>query len=107
MFLPERYRRNPPQRRPSPPASSTEPAAPDTDALPRPAEFEEREPNAWDEADELAAMSDADFYQQLRQDIAGVKEGSVPSVVDAMRPPLKDRPWGKRHKRRDKHGQAF
>jgi len=74
-----------------------------------PAEFEEEpgEPDAWDEADELAAMSDADFYQSLRQDISGVREGNILSIVAAQRPSPKDRPWGRRHKRRDRNGKAF
>src|SRR5215467_4485612 len=115
MFLPERYRRNPPQRRPVAPEIPTDnrtvqkcihglgrscsacdeagewiPASSDNAV--------DRAPDAWDEADELAAMSDADFYRQLRQDVAGVREGSVPSITDAMRPTIKDRPWGPRHK---------
>ena len=73
-----------------------------------PAEFdEEPEPDAWDEADELAAMSDADFLRQLRADVEGVREGLVPSMTDAMRPALKDRPWSPRRKRRDRYGRAF
>ena len=82
---------------------------PDADALPETAtEFdEELEPDAWDEADELAAMSDADLYRQLRQDVTSVREGSVRSITDAMCPALKDRPWSPRRKRRDRHGKAF
>jgi len=65
------------------------------------------EPDALDEADELVAMSDADFYRQARADIAGVREGLIPSIVATQRQSPKDRPWGKRHKRRDRHGKAF
>jgi hypothetical protein len=55
----------------------------------------------------LVAMSDADFYRQARADIEGVREGLIPSIVAAQRQSPKDRPWGKRHKRRDRHGKAF
>jgi len=65
------------------------------------------EPDAHDEADKLAAMPDADFYRQLRQDVEGVAAGLVTSITDAVRSPLKDRPWSRRHKRRDRHGKAF
>ena len=106
MFLPERYRRDPPQRRPSP--AAPEPTTADDDSPPEPAEFdEEAEPDAWDEADELTAMSDEDFYRQLRQDVAGVREGSVPSITDAVRPTIKDRPWSPWRKRSDRHGRDF
>jgi len=65
------------------------------------------EPDAHDEADKLAAMPDADFLRQLRADLEGVREGLVPSMADAMRPALKDRPWSPKHKRRDRYGRAF
>ena len=54
MFLTERYRRNPPQR----PSTSA--------ADPLPADDSPSEPDAWDEADELAAISHDDFLRQLR-----------------------------------------
>jgi len=60
-----------------------------------------------DAADEEAELSDAEFYRQLRQDVAGVREGSVPSITNAMRPPIEDRPWSPRRKRRDRQGKAF
>jgi hypothetical protein len=73
-----------------------------------PAEFdEEAEPDAWDEADELAAMSDADFYRQLRADVEGVRAGTVPSIAAAQRPSPKDRLRSRRYKRRDRYGKAF
>ena len=101
MFLPERYRRNP-QRRTSPTPLSPEP----NDDLPETEEFdEESESNAWDEADELAAMSDGEFYKSLRRDIDAVAAGELAGFRE--KPKLKDRPWGRRHKRRDRHGNAF
>ena len=102
MFLPERYRRNP--SRPSRPAP--EPAT-DDDCPPEP--DLNAEDGAGDDPDAEAAeaeLSDAAFYQSLRQDITGCREGSVPSITDAMRPALKDRPWGPRHKRRDRYGKT-
>ena len=64
------------------------------------------EPDALDEADEFVAMSDADFYRQARAEIDGVREGTLPSIADAQRPPLQQRPCPKR-KRRDRHGKVF
>jgi hypothetical protein len=52
-------------------------------------------------------VSDADFLRSLQADVDGVREGTVQSMTDAMRAPLKDRPWGRRHKIRDKHGRAY
>jgi len=73
-----------------------------------PAEFDkEPEPDAWDEADELAAMSDADFYRQLRQDVAGVKEGSVPSIADTEHKVRQMRPWSKKLHPRDRYGNRL
>jgi len=113
MFIPSRNVWHPLRRStralapPSEPLDQEEPS-PDPDALPEPAEFdEEPDIDAWDAADELAAMSDADFLRQLRADVEGVREGLVPSMTDAMRPVIKDRPWGRRHKRRDHYGRAF
>ena len=74
---------------------AAEPADPDTDPV------EEQT-----DAEHDAALSDADFLKALRQDVQGVREGVVPSIVAAMRPALQDRPWSKRRKRRDKHGKA-
>jgi hypothetical protein len=96
-MLPERWRRNPPQRRPGATEQPLgEPIAliddPDL-ALDAPIE---------DEPEEEPELSDADFLCQLRADVAGVREGLVPSIAEAMRPALKNRPWSKRHKRRDR-----
>jgi hypothetical protein len=96
MFLAERFRRNPPQRSPTAPEPRT-----DDDSAPEP---EVGQPDvlddadAWDEADELAAMPDADFLRELRADVLDVREGLVPSITDAIRLSPKDRPWGPRHK---------
>ena len=65
------------------------------------------EPDALDEADELVAMSDADFYRQARADIEGVREGLIPSIVATQRQSPKDRPWGKRYKVRNRRGVAY
>jgi len=106
MFLPERYRRNPSQRRPSPAA----PEPPTAGASPtEPAEFdqEDAEPDEGQLPDEEAALSDAEFYKQLRRDVEDVSAGLVRSITDAMRPALKNRPWSKRHKIRDRRGVAY
>jgi len=108
MFLPERYRRNPPQRRPSLAA----PEPPTADAIPAETDFDAKD-GAWDDSDEEqltdeeAELSDAEFYQSLRRDVAGCREGSIPSITDAMRPPIQNRPWSPRRKRRDRYGRAF
>ena len=104
MFIPSRNVWHPLGRAPRKQAPSPEP--------PEPTQFDEKpdldpDPNAWDEADALAAMPDADFYQSLRQDITGVREGSIPSIVAEQRPSPKDRPWSKRHKIRDRRGVAY
>jgi hypothetical protein len=69
------------------------------------------EPNAFDEADELAEMSDQDFYAMLRRDVKGVRDGSVISMAEAeaakaARSP-KDRPWSRRRKARDRYGRVL
>ena len=99
MFIPERYRRNPPQR---PPSSVPEPA--DADSLSEPEDIED--PVEQDEPEDVE-LSDAEFYQSLRRDVAGCREGSIPSITDAMRPPIQNRPWSPRRKRRDRYGRAF
>ena len=86
MFLPERYRRNPPIRRPVAPERPI-----DADA--------DTERNAWDEADELASMPDDDFYRQLRQDVDRVAAGEVPGGRENVHPVTKPR-----RVRRDKRG---
>jgi len=104
MFLPERYRRNP-WRRPS-----TVAAEPPTDGVNTPEPDLEAEAGDWDDPDaedEEAELSDAEFYQSLRRDVAGCREGSIPSITDAMRPPIQNRPWSPRRKRRDRYGRAF
>jgi len=55
--------------------------------------------------DEPAELSDTDFYRQLRQDVDGVAAGGVEPGHKAPAP--KDRPWGKRHKRRDRYGRVI
>ena|SRR5215469_9110290 len=113
MFIQSRNVWHPKGRASAKPSLQPEPLdrddpTPDADALPEPSEFhEEPEPDAWGEADELAVMSDEDFYRQLRQDVTGVRQGSVPSITDAMRPPIQNRPWSPRRKRRDRYGRAF
>jgi len=109
MFIPARNTWHPLGRAPSKQAPSPEPPNQD-----EPTEFdqdqEELEGVEPDEAqllDEDAELSDADFYRQMRADIEGVRAGMVPSMTDAMRPPIQDRPWSPRRKRRDRHGKAF
>jgi len=58
-------------------------------------------------ANEEAELSDVEFYQSLRRDVVGCREGSVPSITDAMRPPLKDRPWSKKRYPRDRYGNRL
>jgi hypothetical protein len=94
MFIPERYRRNP-ARVPT--------LAPDTSAFDD-EHFEHETPEIDADEDEL---TDDDFLRQLRTDVEGVRDGTVKSIVGAMRPPLKDRPWGRRHKRRDRNGRVI
>lgn len=80
---------------------------------PEPLEEEEieEESTAWDEADALEAISDADFYSLLRGDIDRVRSGELPSggeveaAADARRP--KDRPWSPRRKARDRYGRPL
>jgi len=98
MFLPER-------RRPSL-AEPEAPAADDDDSLSELAALDE-EPDAWDEADELAAMPDADFLRQLRAEVEGVRAGIVPAGRESEHPAPKDRPWSPKRKRRDRYGRAF
>jgi hypothetical protein len=50
---------------------------------PEPLEDIDEEPDVLDEADALAAMPFDEFYQQLRADIDGVREGSLTSIADA------------------------
>jgi hypothetical protein len=76
-----------------------EPAEPDAEQLEQDETTESNE--------EEAELSDAAFLKSLRQDVEGVREGLIPSIVAAQRPSPKDRPWGQRHKRRDRHGKAF
>jgi hypothetical protein len=56
---------------------------------------------------EEPTLSDAEFLRGLRADMEGVRDGTVQSIADATRPPIKQRPWGRRHKIRDKHGRAY
>jgi hypothetical protein len=56
---------------------------------------------------EEGQLTDETFMKALCKDVEGVRSGVVQSMTDAMRPALKDRPWGPRHKVRDKHGKAF
>ena len=102
-MLPERWRRNPPQRPapklPTDDASTLEPDVAD-------------EPNADDDlADDLdeedEQLTDEAFLKALRADVQSVREGTIPSITDAVRPSPKDRPWGRRHKVRDKHGKVY
>ena len=71
------------------------------------ADIDQGDAELTDVAEEDAELSDADFYRQLRRDVAGCREGCVPSITDAMRPALKDRPWSPKRKRRDRYGRAF
>jgi hypothetical protein len=59
------------------------------------------------EDDELAAMSPEDFYWHLRSQVDRVASGEMPGQPEDAHPMPKDRPWSKRHKRRDRYGRAF
>ena len=91
MFLPERYRRNPPIRRPA-----TVVPEPPTDA------DADAERNAWDEADDLARMSDKDFLRELRADVDRVAAGEIPGQSEKPRPVVKPR-----RVRRDRYGNRI
>lgn len=72
---------------------------------------DEVEPDAWDEADALAAMPWDEAYKMLRADIDAVRAGTLPSMADAeaakdAKSP-KDRLWSKRRRRRDRYGRTF
>ena len=99
MFLPERYRRNPPWRRPS-----TEPPPDDADSTLEP---DGDDDGLADDPDEDEQLTDEAFLKSLRADVLGVRDGTVPSMSDVIRPSLQDRPWSRRHKRRDRFGRAF
>jgi hypothetical protein len=93
MFLQERYRRNPALRR----ASTVDPEPPtddDADSTP--------EADAWDEADELAAMPDAEFLRQLRQEVDRVAAGEIPGTREKPRPITRPR-----RVRRDRYGNRL
>jgi len=89
-------------RRPEP-GPEVEPALDQPEAEP----LDDAELDPFAEADALAEMSDEDFEAQLRADVEGVREGTVKSIIDVMRPALEDRPWARKHKRRDRKGRAF
>jgi hypothetical protein len=71
-----------------------------------PAEPAELDADPVDEPGE-EPVSDADFLRSLRADVAGVREGLVPSITQAQRPVLKDRPWSKRRRPRDRYGNRI
>jgi hypothetical protein len=98
MFLPERYRRQPWR------GSSAAAVEPPADCLPEPDAVDE--PTDLDEPEDVE-LSDADFLRELRADVEGVRAGLMPSITDAMRPALKDSPWGPWHKRRGKRGEVL
>jgi len=52
-------------------------------------------------------LTDDQFHRQLRADVEGVREGTIPSIVAAQRQSPKDRPWSKRHKIRNRRGVAY
>ena len=100
MFIPERYRRYPPARRPATAAAET----PTDDAADSPPEPDDDEPTDLDEPED-AELSDADFLRELRADAEGLRAGTVPAF--SPKPVLTDWPWGRRHKRRDRYGRPF
>ena len=101
-MIPSRNVWHPLGRKPAAAAAPSEPLDQD-----EPADIDEEEAELSDVEGEEAELSDADYYQSLRRDVIGCREGSIPSITDAMRPRLQDRPWSKRHKIRDRHGKAF
>ena len=60
-----------------------------------------------DEPAEEEQLTDKQFFRQLRSDVDGVRAGLVPSITDAMRPAIKQRPWAKRRKKRDRYGRVI
>jgi hypothetical protein len=64
-----------------------------------------REGQAAEEGEEQ--LTDDQFLRQLRADVEGVREGTIPSIVAAQRQSPKDRPWSKRHKIRNRRGVAY
>ena len=52
-------------------------------------------------------FTDNQFLRQLRADVEGVREGTIPSIVAAQRQSPKDPPWSKRHKIRNCRGVAY
>jgi hypothetical protein len=84
-------RRNPPPA-PDPPADA----------------FAEDELGATDLAKpEDAELSNKVFFAELRRDVERVKAGELPSIVEAMRPPIKERPHGRRWRARDRNGKVL
>src|SRR5215471_1993181 len=94
MLLPERYRRNPPRARPAP-----EPTTADDDSPPEP-DFDTE-----DDLDE--ELSDAEFYQSLRQDISALQAGTVSSNADTEHKVRQMRPWSKKRHPRDRYGNRL
>jgi len=100
--IPSRNVWHPLERSPRAPALPLEPLDQD-----EPADIDQQDAKLSGVDEEDAEPSDAEFYRQMRADIEGVRAGVVRSMTDAMRPALQQRPWSKRHKRRDRYGRVI
>ena len=110
MFIPSRNVWHPLGRAQRPPASPLEPLdqakPPPADAPPDVCDDPDEE-QLMPEEEEDVELSDAEFYQSLRQDIAGVQEGSVPSIADTEHKVRQMRPWSKKRHPRDRYGNRI
>ena len=98
MFLPERYRLQPWR---CPMTTAFEPA-PDTAIEPDP------EPDAPEnQTVDKEQLTDEQFLKALHANVDGVRAGLVPAGREDAHPTPKDRPWGRRHKRRDRYGRVI
>jgi len=109
MFIPSRNIWHPLGRAPSKQATPPEPPNQDEPADIDQAqdELEGIEPEEEQLMDEDAELSDDDFYQSLRQDISGVRAGTVPSIADTEHKVQQTRPWSKKRHPRDRYGNRL
>ena|SRR5215469_2965802 len=111
MFIPSRNVWHPLGRKP---AAVTAPSEPPNQAEPANIDQDQEELEGVEldeeqflEEEEDAELSDADFYRQLRQDVEGVREGTVPSIADTEHKVRQMRPWSKKRHRRDRYGNRL
>src|SRR5215472_17796122 len=98
MFIPSRNVWHPLGR-----ASAKPTLPPESCDRDEPADTDREDVELSDVEEEDAELSDSDFYRSLRQDIAGVKEGTVPSIVDTEHKVRQMRPWSKKRHPRDRY----